>query len=214
MAAIEKKERIIKAAARLFTRRRFHEITLDEVAQAAKVGKGTIYLYFEDKDDLFFQTATAGFDDLCALVRRHARARGPFAERLARMCREVAEFFEERREIFAFIQAESAWIPAGKGKVFVRWLERRHELETAIAAILEEGVDEGAVRADVPAATLAMYLMGMLRTRFHDLAGAPASQRSFDLLVELFCNGAAKPVREVKPSMAKRAGSLAAVSNR
>ena len=39
-----KERRIMEAAERLFTSRRFHEITLEEVAQAAKVGKGTIYL--------------------------------------------------------------------------------------------------------------------------------------------------------------------------
>ncbi|MBR7146019.1 MAG: TetR/AcrR family transcriptional regulator [Lentisphaeria bacterium] len=44
---------ILKALEELLPGRRFHEITLEEVAKAAQVGKGTIYLYFKDKDALF-----------------------------------------------------------------------------------------------------------------------------------------------------------------
>ena len=40
-----------------------------KVKSEAKVGKGTIYLYFENKDDLFFQTATWGFEELCELLK-------------------------------------------------------------------------------------------------------------------------------------------------
>ena len=65
-----KRDQIMKAAEHLFTNRRFHEITLDQVARAAGVGKGTIYLHFADKDDLFFQVATSGFTQLCEIIER------------------------------------------------------------------------------------------------------------------------------------------------
>lgn len=48
-----KRELILEGLENLLPGRRFHEITLDEVAKAAQVGKGTIYLYFKDKDTLF-----------------------------------------------------------------------------------------------------------------------------------------------------------------
>ena len=48
-----KRGQILDALEQLLPGRRFHEITLDEVARAAQVGKGTIYLYFKDKDALF-----------------------------------------------------------------------------------------------------------------------------------------------------------------
>ena len=54
---LDKRIAIMRAAERLFHNRRFHEVTLEEVAEAAQVGKGTIYRYFADKDDLFFQVA-------------------------------------------------------------------------------------------------------------------------------------------------------------
>src|SRR5271165_4176056 len=65
----DKKQRIMQAAERLFRMRRVHEITLDEIAREADVGKGTLYLYFTDKEDLIFQAAVAGFDRMCQLFR-------------------------------------------------------------------------------------------------------------------------------------------------
>ena len=53
MSKENKRELILNALEELLPGRRFHEITLDEVAKAAQVGKGTIYLYFQDKDALF-----------------------------------------------------------------------------------------------------------------------------------------------------------------
>ncbi|NJL30924.1 MAG: TetR/AcrR family transcriptional regulator, partial [Phycisphaerales bacterium] len=44
--------------------------------QAAGVGKGTIYRYFKDKDDLFFSTAAQGFEDLWQHSRSHPHQPG------------------------------------------------------------------------------------------------------------------------------------------
>ena len=87
----------MQTAERLFTDRRIHEITLDEVAKKAQVGKGTIYRNFEDKDDLFFQVATSGFDDLCDLLQTDVEHDAPFSERLLQMALSISAFFEKRQ---------------------------------------------------------------------------------------------------------------------
>ena len=81
---VDKKQRLMQAAETLFQTRQFHEITLDAVARQAGVGKGTIYLYFSDKEDLFFQTAVAGFDDMCEMLQQDTLAGVAFQEGLLR----------------------------------------------------------------------------------------------------------------------------------
>jgi AcrR family transcriptional regulator len=46
-------EKILKAAARLFATKRFHEARMEDIAAAAEVGKGTLYRYFRDKEELY-----------------------------------------------------------------------------------------------------------------------------------------------------------------
>ncbi|WP_298335357.1 TetR/AcrR family transcriptional regulator [uncultured Erythrobacter sp.] len=48
---------IVATAASLFWRRNFHGVSVDEVAQAAKVNKATVYRYFADKNDIALAVA-------------------------------------------------------------------------------------------------------------------------------------------------------------
>jgi AcrR family transcriptional regulator len=50
----EKRRQILEAALREFARRGFSRTKMDDVARAAGIGKGTVYEYFTNKDELFF----------------------------------------------------------------------------------------------------------------------------------------------------------------
>ena len=48
----EKRKRILDASVRTFGRQGFHDARIAEIAAAAKVAEGTVYLYFRNKEDL------------------------------------------------------------------------------------------------------------------------------------------------------------------
>ena len=189
----------MQAAEQVFRTRRFHEVTLEEVAQKADVGKGTIYLYFSDKDDLFFQTAVSGFDEMCELLVQSNPGKVPFRRELTDACRTISEFFRQRRPLFRMILSESDRVLGRGGSLRQRWLERRTKMTQALAEMLRRGVSAGEVRRDVPAEVLVEYLMGMLRTRATELDAAPEPLRGYETMVDLFVHGtAARPAREQK----------------
>jgi AcrR family transcriptional regulator len=183
-----KRDQIMMAAEQLFTNRRFHEITLDQVARAAGVGKGTIYLHFADKDDLFFQVATSGFSQLCEIVERGAVAGGPFHENLLAVCRQISVFFQRRRQLLRMMQTEDGRMAREHGAMRERWLTHRRPLVAALGKILAAGVREGVVREDVPPEALASFLLGMLRTRAREMEAS--DDISLDVVVRLFLFGA------------------------
>ena len=45
-----RKKDILDAAARLFSEKGFHEVKVDDIAEKVGLSKGTIYLYYENKD--------------------------------------------------------------------------------------------------------------------------------------------------------------------
>lgn len=53
----ERPNEILDAALRIFARRGLHKTRLEEVAKEAGISKGTIYLYFKNKEELFVATA-------------------------------------------------------------------------------------------------------------------------------------------------------------
>ena len=49
-----KRERIIEAASKLFSRKSYHEVMMEDVARLTSVAKGTVYNYFNSKEELYF----------------------------------------------------------------------------------------------------------------------------------------------------------------
>ncbi|MBA7705550.1 hypothetical protein ES703_114381 [subsurface metagenome] len=185
----DKRQQIMLVVEKLATSRRFHEITLDEVAKTARVGKGTLYHYFKDKDDLFFQVATSGFDELCGLLQQKIPSNTSFSEKLLNVCKQISKFFASRRQLLQMMQTEAGFIYWRRGKIRQRWLDKRKMLLNALADIFLEGIEAGAIRSDIPAKVLATFLLGMLRTQVRDIQDVPKNMKSHKLLVDLFLNG-------------------------
>jgi len=196
MAGRDRRADIMRAAEKLFTSRRYHEIALDDVVQEAKVGKGTIYRYFRNKEDLFFQTASSGFEELCEWIARKVPENGSFTEQLVGVCRSISEFFAKRRQLFRMMQSEEARMYWRRGEVRERWLQQHRKLVSAVGQIVQKGVREGRVRSDIPGEVLASFLLGMLRTRTRTLSDVPTGMRPAELVVDLFCHGAEKNLRD------------------
>src|SRR5580693_10562783 len=65
----DKRERILDAAVRVFARKGFHSTRVSEVAKAAGVADGTIYLYFKSKDELLVSLFEDRVERLLAYLR-------------------------------------------------------------------------------------------------------------------------------------------------
>ncbi len=186
----DKRRAIMRAAEGLFAGRRYHEVTLDAVARVASVGKGTIYNHFKDKEDLFFQLVTSGFDELCSVLEEKLPPGGGFREQLAAAAREITRFFEARRPLFRMMIAEAGRAQSRRRTVRERWLEHRNGLIDAVACIMKKGVADGEVGRRVPPRALAGLFLGLLRARAHDREHAGIPPVSDRTLVDLFCAGA------------------------
>lgn len=185
-----KRQHIMRNAEALFSSRRFHEITLDDVALAARVGKGTIYRYFENKEDLYTQTVVAGLNELRDLLDGKVSPNAPFRDRLLVVCREISEFYRSRRSLFRMMQAEEIRLSGSRGRQHSTWVEHGKEILSIVEKVLREGVYEGSVRGDIPPGVLGSFLLGMIRTRVRNLESIPEDLREYEVLVDLFLMGA------------------------
>lgn len=181
----------MQAAEELFQTRRIDEVTLDEIACKADVAKGTIYLYFSDKEDVIFQAMVAGLEEMCALLRHISAEGGTFHDRLLNMCENIVSFFRSRRPLFRIILSEDERVmERGGASLRQRWRKRRKTMTESVTAVIAQGMASGEIRADVPPGVLTEYLLSMLRARSWELEGWPESQRSHAMVVDLFLNGA------------------------
>jgi len=190
MTQNERKKQILDAVEELAAHKKVYEITLDEVARSAKVGKGTIYRNFADKDDLFFQMAVSGFDELCESIDAKSRQKTPYQKKLVSVCREINNFFVKRKKMFNIIQSETAKALWAQGQPLEKWLQHKEKLITSIAIILEKGKYKSVIRKDISSKVLATFLLDLFRTRGIDLDEHNKKTPSFEIIIDLFLRGA------------------------
>jgi AcrR family transcriptional regulator len=154
----DKEQAILEAAARVFSGRPFHEVLIDDVAARAHVGKGTIYRYFQTKEDLFFAAILHSFDELSAALAVSLERETSPVRRLERIAREVLSFSWERRDLFALLLSDERRFPQREEE-----LQKRRE---AISRLVQEAILEGIRRREfrgIDARVGAELFRGMLR---------------------------------------------------
>lgn len=75
-----KRQEIVAAAREVFTARGFTAATLDEIAEKAEFGKGTLYSYFQSKDELFETVIADIFDEIVEIAARTCSQSGTGVE--------------------------------------------------------------------------------------------------------------------------------------
>src|SRR5512144_1562628 len=102
----EKRKRILEASIRTFGRRGFHDARIAEIALAAKVAEGTVYLYFRNKEDLLGTVFDETMDDLLARGRQIAAGPASAAERLTSLADLHLRMLGSDRDLASLFQIE------------------------------------------------------------------------------------------------------------
>lgn len=163
MEPATRKGRVLEAAAQLFSERRFDEVSMEEIAQHAEVGKGTLYTYFANKEDLYFAVVFEGIARLNESLVEGAIDPGAPEERLRQMVHRIVSFFSQNRYFFRLLAIEDNRTEGGKGDGRRRWHEERRAQLEAIETVLRSGQDAGVFRIAHPTVE-AHILRDMVRT--------------------------------------------------
>lgn len=99
----EQAERMLDAAARLFGTHLYHQVRMEDVASVAGVGKGTLYRYFDDKDELYLALLERARDQLDERIRLGVESAQQPIQKLEALASAVLEFFTEQPHVFELI---------------------------------------------------------------------------------------------------------------
>jgi len=94
------RRRIIREAASEFARLGFDQANINVIAEQAGMGKGTIYLYFESKRDLFLGMLRFIAREQLAVIRAALAPDGTLRQCLGRLYGAFAHLAEEERDYF------------------------------------------------------------------------------------------------------------------
>jgi AcrR family transcriptional regulator len=173
-----KRERILAAGLRLFANQTYQAVTMDRVAEAAGVAKGTLYLYFPSKEALYLGILSDGLETVSKRYQATTDPRRDVGERLRRAIDVSIQFYDERRDLLRLIATEEPRLAEARNRLIQTWRERGFVFFTTL---IEEGMRAGVFgRTDSRAATLAI-LGGIRSVLLYYGATRPAESISEEL---------------------------------
>ncbi len=142
-----RREAILAAALEEFSARGFEATRLDDVAKRAGVAKGTIYLYFRDKESLFQELIRAMLTPLVGTIEAMGAADLP----VAALAERIVDLFV--REIFETRRADVIRLMISEGRRFPKLAEFYYrEVLSRIIAAMRAILRRAAARGEVPQA--------------------------------------------------------------
>jgi AcrR family transcriptional regulator len=189
----EVRERIVRAATRVFSERGFHRATMQDIVRASGLSVGAIYTYFRSKDELILAGCDMITDqEMSELARRLAPIEG-FRERISAAVgflfdqMEVESWQLGSTRLLALAWAEADTSPAIREML----LRRRREIHGVTVGLLQEGIARGEFPAwldiDRTAAGLGALFDGVILQSIEEGAGyrRAESERRVLAMVEL-----------------------------
>ncbi len=148
-----RRDTIVRAAEGVFFEKGLRAATLEEVADKAEVSKGTIYLYFASKEDIYCALITRGLRLLLETFRETKPEEVGPAGALKRLGSAYLEF--SRRQSYLFRMLSAAENPSVTENVspaiFSELEDASNNVLGYVATFVQKGIDSGTFRSDVTA---------------------------------------------------------------
>src|SRR5438093_8324774 len=89
---------ILEAARKVFAKKGFSNATVDDIASAAGVAKGTIYLYYESKRDIYFAALKFGIEQMYSVLEEQLKTVSTPEDKLRTFIGVKLAYFDDTRD--------------------------------------------------------------------------------------------------------------------
>jgi len=138
-----KREKILEAAAELFSTKHYHEVMMDDVAKLISVAKGTVYNYFTSKEELYFTIMQTRMENLLFLLKQKIESQNSSIDSLRAFVIHLYMFMMKYRKFFLIYQRETL----NKQNSFCEdMLTLEKQMKQMITQIISSGEEEGVFR--------------------------------------------------------------------
>ena len=184
-----KRESILRAATRVFARNGYFNSKVADIARAADVADGTVYLYFKSKEEILHSIFDQNMADAIASGRKLIRALSDPREKLRRIAKLHLERLGADRDLAVVFQVElrgsTKFMEEFSAAGFAEYLD-------LLCKILEEGQRSRVFRKDLNAKVVSKILFGALDEMATNWI---ISHRNYklepmaDIVMDVFLNG-------------------------
>jgi TetR/AcrR family fatty acid metabolism transcriptional regulator len=154
-----KSELILRAAAKAFAQFGYFNAKVSDVARAAGIADGTVYLYFKNKDDLLTSIFSWAMGEFLNRARVDLAELKEVREKLRRFANLHFSLLEQERDIAIVFQIELRQSTKFMEEFSTTYLAEYLQM---LREIIEEGQKDGSFRKGINSKLMAKLLFGML----------------------------------------------------
>ena len=187
----EKRALIIEAAAKVFARRGFASTLMAEIAIEAGIGKGTLYEYFDSKEDLFFTV----FEWFVKATEAEAKVSisalgGSASERLDALSDSLMSSWAQMKDMYSLVM--EFWSASASSQMRERFKQAfkngYSDFRQIVSTLIREGIERGEFQPHVDIESVAAALVGtwdalLLQAWFDDDFNPLTAARGFMTVV-------------------------------
>lgn len=153
---VARREAILSAAKAVFAEKGLLAATIDDVARRAEVAKGTIYLYFKAKEEMFAALMDEGLALVGTRFREAVDLSLPADENLRRLCDAYCRLYREEPQYFKLL------FFCSHADVRAKVCANPSECQglPPLAALIQKGIEEGTFSPTVDPAKVAAIAWG------------------------------------------------------
>ncbi len=195
-----RRREILRSAQKVFAREGFQEATMEKIAQDAGISKGTIYLYFKNKTDLFLQAIDEKLDEFISLIQKSLEGDHSPLKKIWKVVSTQMEFFEAHKEFFKVcLNIKGEFYLEHPQECFKRLKEKFQPYFDELSRVVEEGIKQGTFHRVEPmkaARILAEMINSLIFYRVIHEPTNPVSQDE-KLIYRVFLRGFLKKGEEL-----------------
>lgn len=179
----ERRQEIIDVAAEIFAEKGYEATSIQDIAEAVDILKGSLYYYIDSKEDLLFEVLQRVHEDGLARMEEQKSHDEPAIDRIARFVREHVRYNAVNLTKIAVFFHDFRSLSEERRKVIV---DERDMYDRRLRELIESGQTEGSVCEDVNPKMAAFSILGMMNWVYQWYS--PDGNQSPDGLADVFAD--------------------------
>lgn len=175
-----KRKKIVATATKLFSRKDYHSVCLSDIAAKAGVGKGTLYVYFKSKEDLFISVRVEGYMKMYRYLQKNIDIdSGEPLANLYKIIYETVSYSYSNPAVFQILRNNTT------ARMNPQINQTRKQVIALTTSVIEKGVAAG-VLSDARPSYTANYLLDVVRSGLSQSEGRLAKDELIDHIYTFF----------------------------
>jgi TetR/AcrR family transcriptional regulator len=165
---LRREREIIEGARRIFAERGYEDTTVKDIADGLDISVGAVYIYFRDKDELYYAVIRDGLKIMTDMFAQAAKGEGSGLDRFSAVGMAYVRFWNEYPEYRRLLHGACPPIGPGGGRWGRECFALNNERMGLLVRKLMDGIRDGSIRGDIDPVSTAFCVAGS----FHGVLSA------------------------------------------